>query len=80
MSFFRSLLNAKSDMLDPDTPKRLLQQPVARAIGVESTEEGEIVTAMKAMANAKAVGQDGLSVELLKLGLQQNRTTLLELH
>ena len=35
---------------------------------------------MKAMANAKAVEPDDLPVELLKLGLQQDRTILLELH
>ena len=62
MRFFRSLLNAKSDMLDPDIPKRLLQHPVASALGIEPTEE-EIATAMKAMANAKAVGPDGLPTD-----------------
>ena len=62
--FFRSLLNAKSDMLDPDIPKRLPQHPVVSALGIEPTEE-EIATAMKAMANAKAVGPDGLPAELL---------------
>ena len=77
--FFRSLLNAKSDMLDPDIPKRLPQHPVASALGIEPTEE-EIATAIKAMANAKAVGPDDLPAELLKLGLQQDRTILLELH
>ena len=77
--FFRSLLNAKSDMLDPDIPKRLPQHSVASALGIESTEE-EIFTVMKAMANAKAMGPDGLPVEQLKLGLQQDRTILLELH
>ena len=51
--FFRSLLNSKSDMLDPDIPKWLPQQPVASALGIEPTEE-EIATAMKAMANPKA--------------------------
>ena len=35
---------------------------------------------MKAVANAKAVGPDGLRAELLKLGLQQDRITLFELH
>ena len=35
---------------------------------------------MKAMAHTKAVGLDGLPAELLKLGLQQDRTILLELH
>ena len=77
--FFRSLLNSKSDMLDPDIPKRLPQYPVASALRIEATEE-EIATAMKAMANAKAVGPDGLRAELLKLGFQQDRTILLELH
>ena len=77
--FFRSVLNSKSsDMLDPDIPKRLPQQPVASALGIEPTEE--IATSMKAMANAKAVGPDGLPAELLKLGFQQDRTILLELH
>ena len=69
--FFRSLLNSKSDMLDPDIPKRLPQQPVASALGIEPTEE-KIATAMKAVANEKAVGPDGLPAELLKLGLQQD--------
>ena len=77
--FFRSVLNANSDMLDPDIPKRLPQQPVASALGIEPMEE-EVVTAIKAMANAKAVGPDGLPSELLKLGLQQDRTILLEPH
>ena len=77
--FFRSLLNSKSDMLDTDIPKRLPQHPVASALGIEPTEE-EIATAMKAMTNAKVVGPDGLPVELLKPGLQQDRTILVELH
>ena len=76
---FRSLLNSKSDMLDADIPKRLPQHPVASALGIEPTEE-EIATAMKATANAKAVGPDGLPAELLKLGLQQDRTIVRELH
>ena len=79
MRFFRSLLNSKSDMLDADISKRLPQHPVANVLGIEPTEE-KIATAMKAMANAKAVGPDGLPVELLKLGLQQDRTILRELH
>ena len=77
--FFRSLLNSKSDMLDPDIPKRLPQQPVASVLRIEPTKE-EIATAMKAMANEKAVVSDGLPAELLKLGLQQDRTILLESH
>ena len=64
----RSLLNAKSDMVDTEIPKRLPQQPIVSALGIEPMEE-EIATAMKAMASAKAVGPDGLPVILLKLGL-----------
>ena len=52
--FFRSLLNFKSDMLDANIPKRLPQHPVASALGIEPTEE-ETATAMKAIANAKAM-------------------------
>ena len=80
--FFCSPLNPSFDMLDPDIPKRLPQHPVASALGIEPTGE-EIATVVKAMANAKAVGPDGLpgeQLELLKLGLQQDRTILLELH
>ena len=62
MRFFRSLLNSKSDMLDPDIPQRLPQQPVASAPGITPTDE-EIATAMKAMAKAKAVGSDGLPAD-----------------
>ena len=71
--FFCSLLNSKSDMIDPDIPKRLPQQPVMSALGIEPTEE-EIATVVKTMANEKPVGPDGLPKELLKLGLQQDKT------
>ena len=77
--FFRSLLNAKSNMLDPDISKRLPQHAVASALGIEPTEE-EIATAIKAMANAKAVEPDGLPAELRKLGLKHYWIILLELH
>ena len=66
MRLFRSLLNAKSDILDPDIPKTLPQQPVASALGIERTGE-EVATATKAMTNGKAVGAGGLTLELLKL-------------
>ena len=79
MRFFRSLLNSKADMLDPDIPKRLPQHPVASTLGIEPTEE-EIAVVLKAMANARVVGPDGLPAELLKLGLQPDRTILAELH
>ena len=69
---------AKSDMIDPDIPKRLSQQPVAKALGIGPTEE--MAASMMAISNAKAMGPDGLPVELLKLELRQDRTILLELH
>ena len=53
--FFRSLFNSKSDMLDPDIPKRLPQHPVASALGIEPTED-EIATAMKANGKRKNGG------------------------
>ena len=68
--FFRSPLNVKSDMLDPDIAKRLPQQPVM--------ENNSI--AIKAMANAIAVGLDVYPAELIILSLQQDRTTLPEFH
>ena len=71
--FFGSLLSPKSDIRDSDIPKRLPQQPVASALGTEPTDE-EATTAMKAM------GPDGLPVELLKLGFLQDPTILRELH
>ena len=74
---FRSLLNAKYDIIDPDIPERLLHQSVASAFGTEPTE-GEVASAMKTMADAKAVRLVGLPVELLKLGLYQDRTVFLE--
>ena len=60
--FFLSLLNAKFDMLDPDITKMPLQKPVTSALGTELTEE-EVATAIKGMANAKAVGPEDLPVE-----------------
>ena len=55
------------------------QQTMAAKLGVEPTE-GEIPVALRAMANSKAVGTDGLPAELLKLGLNQDRLILRELH
>ena len=66
-------------MPDHNIPTRLPQLTAASALGIEPTED-EIATAVKAMANARAVGPDDLPAKLLKLGLQQDRTILLELH
>ena len=77
--FFRSLLNAKSHMLFPDTRKWLPQPPVARALRTESTKE-ELAMTTNAMNNSKVVGPDGLTEELLKLELSQNKTISIELY
>ena len=79
LRFFRSLLNANLDMLDLDLSERLPQQPVVSALATQPTEE-EVATAIKAMANAKAVGSEGLPVDFKKLGLPQDRAVLIELH
>ena len=55
LRFFRSLLNLKSDILDPVISKRLPQQVIASALGIKPTRE-EIATAMKTMTKEKAVG------------------------
>ena len=64
MRFSRLRLNAKSD----------------RRTSVLEIDPTEMTTAIKAMANAKAMGPGGLPVELLKLALQQDWTILLDLH
>ena len=58
-------------MLDPDIPKRLMQQPVASALRMEPTEE--IATLTKEMKNEKEVGTDVIPVELLKVGRRPDR-------
>ena len=63
----------------PTGTRREYPRDRTHALGTKPTEE-EVATAMKAMANAKAVGPDGLPVELLKLRLQQERTILLGRH
>ena len=79
MRFLRSLVNEKYDKLDSDILKRLPQQPDASTLGTEPTEE-EVATTMNALASVKAVGTDGLPVELLKIGLHQDQATSLEFH
>ena len=77
--FFHSLSNAKSVMLVPDTGKWLPQPPVASVLRIESTKE-ELAVTTNAMANSKVVGPIGLTVELLKLELHQDKAILIELH
>ena len=53
--FFHSLLNAKFDTANPDIPKRLPQQPVASALGIEPTEE-EIATSAEGSGKRESSG------------------------
>ena len=58
-------------MLDPDITNRLPKQSARLPLGAKVMDK-EVATAMNAMVSAKAVGLDGLPVELLKLEIQQD--------
>ena len=77
--FFGALLNAKSDNLRVDVIEGPPQWPVMHALGVERTEN-KVTTALRWMANTKAVRPDEHPVELLKLGLNHDLTVLREFH
>ena len=65
-------------LIHDDTGKWLPQPPVASALRTESTKE-ELAITTNAMASSKVVGPNGLTVELLKLELQ-DKAILIELH
>ena len=75
--FFRSLLGFKSDLLDPDISKRLPQQPVGSALGIELTQE-EIATAMKAMAKRESSGAGRASRGTAETRTSQQDRTILK--
>ena len=77
--FFGTLLNSKSDKLRLDIIEELPQWPITHELGVEPTES-ELIGALRLMANAKAVGQDEIPVELLKIGINRDPTVLREFH
>ena len=79
MRFFSDLLNGESDQLGHSIIAGIPQHPVAHVLGVEPTEE-EVASALRSMANAKAVGPDELPVELLKLELHHDTTVLRKFH
>ena len=63
---FHKLLNTKSPTLDPSIVNELKQWPSCRPLDdVPSRYEAE--EAIRALANRKAVGPDGLPAELLKV-------------
>ena len=77
--FFGTLLNSKSDKLRLDTIEELPQWPITHELGIEPTES-ELIGALRSMANAKAVGQDEIPVELLKIEINHDPTVLREFH
>ena len=66
--WFHTLLKAKSPRLDPNIAEGLDQRPENMPLGVKPTMH-ELTDAIRSLANGKAVGQDGVSVELFKITL-----------
>ena len=66
--WFHTLLNAKSPRLDPNIAEGLEQWPENMPRGVQPAMQ-ELTDAIRSLANGKAVGPDGVSVELFKITL-----------
>ena len=66
--WFHTLLNAKSPRLGPSIEEGLDQWPENIPLGVQPTMQ-ELTDAIRLLANGKAVGSDGVSVELFKITL-----------
>ena len=64
--WFHKLLNTKSPTLDPSIVDELKQRPPCRALD-DVPSRYEVEEAIRALANRKAVGPDGLPAELLKV-------------
>ena len=64
--WFHTLLNAMSPRLDPNIAQGLDQWPENMLLGVQPTMQ-ELAGAIRLLTNGKAVGQDGVSVELSKI-------------
>ena len=66
--WFHTLLNAKSQRLDPNIAEGLHQWRKNMPLGVQPTMQ-ELKDAIRSLANGKAVGPDGVPVELFKIAL-----------
>ena len=66
--WFHTLLHAKSPRLDPNIAEGLDQWPKIMPLGVQPTMQ-ELTDAICSLANGKAVGADGVFVELFKISL-----------
>ena len=66
--WFHTLLNAMSPRLDPNIAENLDQRLENMPLGVQPTMQA-LTDAIRLLANGKAVGPDGVSVELFKITL-----------
>ena len=66
--WFHTLLNAESPRLEPNIAEGLDQWLENMPLGVQPTMQ-ELTDAIRSLANGKAVGLDGVSVELFKITL-----------
>ena len=66
--WFHTLLNTKSPKLGPDIAEALDQWPVNTSLGVQPTMH-ELIDVIRSLENRKAVGPDGIPVELFKIAL-----------
>ena len=69
--WFHTLLNAKLPRLDPNIAEGLDQWPENMLLEVQPTMQ-ELTEAIRSLANGKAVGPDGVSVELFKITLKDD--------
>ena len=70
---FHTLLNDKSLRLDPKIAEDLDQRPKTMPLGVQPTMQ-ELTDTIRSSANGKAIGPDGVSVELFKITLNGDPT------
>ena len=66
--WFHTLLNTKSPKLDPNIAEGLEQWPENTTLGNQPTMQ-ELTDAIRSLANGKAVGPDGVPVDLFKIAL-----------
>ena len=66
--WFHTLFNARSPRLDPNIAEGLDQWPENMLLGVQPTMQ-ELTDAIRSLGNRKAVGPDGVFVELFKITL-----------
>ena len=66
--WLHTLLNTKSPKLDPNIVEGLEQWPEETTLGNQPTMQA-LTDAIRSLANGKAVGPDGVPVELFKIAL-----------